>query len=44
MGKGTGLGLSISHQITVENHKGKLWCNRNFERGAEFVIEIPIAR
>ena len=43
MGKGTGLGLSISYQIVVEKHGGDLKClSHPTERGAEFVIEIPI--
>jgi two-component system, NtrC family, sensor kinase len=42
IGKGTGLGLSISHQIVVENHSGKIWCESQVGQGTEFVIEIPI--
>ncbi|RMH48540.1 MAG: sensor histidine kinase [Gammaproteobacteria bacterium] len=41
-GKGTGLGLSISHQIITEKHGGKLYCRSQPDRGAEWVIEIPI--
>ncbi|MEA5569517.1 sensor histidine kinase [Calothrix sp. UHCC 0171] len=40
--KGTGLGLSISHQIIVDKHKGKLYCESTPGKGAKFVIEIPI--
>lgn len=42
IGKGTGLGLSISHQIIVEQHGGKLYSLSEVEKGAEFVIELPI--
>ncbi|HLO50330.1 MAG TPA: PAS domain S-box protein [Kamptonema sp.] len=42
VGKGTGLGLSISHSIVVERHNGKLTCNSEPGKGAEFVIEIPV--
>ncbi|BBD59751.1 two-component sensor histidine kinase [Nostoc sp. HK-01] len=42
VGKGTGLGLSISYQIIVDRHAGKLYCNSAPQKGAEFVIEIPI--
>jgi two-component system, NtrC family, sensor kinase len=42
VGKGTGLGLSISHQIVVEKHRGKIWCDSTPEQGAKFTIEIPI--
>jgi two-component system NtrC family sensor kinase len=43
MGKGTGLGLSISHDIIVEKHGGKLYCQSTpGQQGTEFVIEIPI--
>jgi signal transduction histidine kinase len=43
IGKGTGLGMSISYQIIVENHKGKIGCDSEPGRGAEFCIEIPIS-
>ncbi len=38
--KGTGLGLSISRKI-VEAHGGNIRA-RNWERGAEFIIELPL--
>ncbi|MEG3988866.1 response regulator [Microcoleus sp. S28C3] len=44
VGKGTGLGLFICHKIVVEQHGGNLYCNSNFGKGAEFVVEIPIAK
>ena len=43
-GKGTGLGLSISYKIVVEKHGGKLSCISIPSQGAEFVIEIPVAK
>ncbi len=42
VGKGTGLGLSISYQIVVEQHNGRLLCNSELGKGAEFAIEIPL--
>ena len=42
VGKGTGLGLSISYQIVVTKHGGTLNCFSSPNRGAEFVIKIPI--
>ncbi|MEG4278673.1 response regulator [Microcoleus sp. MON1_C1] len=44
LGDGTGLGLSISYQIVVEKHGGDLKCFSQPDRGAEFVIEIPISQ
>lgn len=41
VGKGTGLGLSISYQV-VERHGGMLECFSLPNRGAEFLIKIPI--
>lgn len=42
VGKGTGLGLSISYQIIVDKHGGKLYSQTHIEKGAEFIMEIPI--
>jgi len=42
-GKGTGLGLSISRQIIVEKHGGTLSVVSELGKGAEFVMEIPLA-
>lgn len=39
---GTGLGLSISHQIIVEKHGGKLYCDSTVGEGTKFYIEIPV--
>ncbi|MEG4440587.1 GAF domain-containing protein [Microcoleus sp. AT9_B5] len=44
VGKGTGLGLSISYQIVVEKHGGSLNCISKPGQGADFIIEIPVAR
>ncbi|MEG3935070.1 GAF domain-containing protein [Microcoleus sp. T3_B1] len=44
VGKGTGLGLSISYQIVVEKHGGSLKCISEPGQGADFRIEIPVAR
>ncbi|NJK69491.1 MAG: GAF domain-containing protein [Microcoleus sp. CSU_2_2] len=44
VGKGTGLGLSISYQIVVEKHGGTLKCISEPGQGAEFWIQIPLAR
>ncbi|MEM8641154.1 MAG: response regulator [Cyanobacteria bacterium P01_G01_bin.54] len=44
MGKGTGLGLSISHQIVVEKHGGRLYCDSTVGQGTQFVIELPICQ
>ena len=44
VGKGTGLGLSISYQIVVEKHGGSLKFISEPGQGAEFWIEIPLAR
>ncbi|MGD1805962.1 trifunctional serine/threonine-protein kinase/ATP-binding protein/sensor histidine kinase [Dapis sp. BLCC M126] len=42
IGQGTGLGLSISYQIVTEQHRGKLQCISQPEKGTEFIIDIPI--
>jgi two-component system sensor histidine kinase HupT/HoxJ len=43
VGKGTGLGLSISYGI-IEQHAGKLYARNHAEGGAEFVIELALAK
>ena len=42
VGKGTGLGLTIARQIIVEKHKGTIEINSTLDRGAEFVITLPV--
>ncbi|BAY82138.1 two-component sensor histidine kinase [Calothrix parasitica NIES-267] len=42
VGEGTGLGLSIAYKIIVTKHNGKLSCNSELGKGAEFIIEIPV--
>ncbi|MBE9011011.1 PAS domain S-box protein [Pseudanabaenaceae cyanobacterium LEGE 13415] len=42
IGQGSGLGLSVSYQIVTEQHGGRLKCCRASDRGASFVIEIPV--
>ncbi|MGD1871713.1 MAG: GAF domain-containing protein [Mastigocoleus sp.] len=44
VGKGTGLGLSISYQIITEKHGGKLYFHSIPNKGAEFVVEIPVSQ
>jgi len=40
---GTGIGLYMSYDIIVNHMKGKLYAN-NTEKGAKFVIELPIEK
>ncbi|MEM9922593.1 MAG: ATP-binding protein [Cyanobacteria bacterium P01_D01_bin.50] len=42
VGKGTGMGLAVSYQIIVDNHKGEIQCISDYEKGAEFIISIPL--
>jgi len=39
---GTGLGLAIV-QRTILEHKGQIHAEKNYPRGARFVIELPVA-
>ena len=41
-GRGTGLGLAIVQRIITE-HSGKIRVANNAEKGAKFIIEIPVA-
>ena len=41
VGKGTGLGLSICHGI-IAGHGGKIWAESTPDKGAAFVIELPV--
>lgn len=40
-GVGTGLGLSVVHGI-VAAHDGRVWLDERTERGARFVVELPV--
>jgi signal transduction histidine kinase/ActR/RegA family two-component response regulator len=42
-GKGTGLGLSLSYGI-IQEHQGSIRVESEPGEGAEFIIELPIAR
>ncbi|WP_424493737.1 two-component regulator propeller domain-containing protein [Salinimicrobium sp. GXAS 041] len=41
-GEGTGLGLSLSYNIITQGHEGLLRLTKADEKGAEFVISLPI--
>ncbi|MBD2678045.1 MULTISPECIES: ATP-binding protein [Nostoc] len=41
VGQGTGLGLSVCYQI-VDKHKGKIEVISELEKGAEFIIVLPM--
>lgn len=41
VGAGTGLGLSVCRGI-VEAAKGKIYVDASYERGARFVVELPL--
>ncbi|MBP2833660.1 sodium:proline symporter [Aquimarina sp. U1-2] len=38
--KGSGLGLAISKKI-IESHRGKIWIDKKYNRGARFLFTIP---
>jgi signal transduction histidine kinase len=42
VGKGTGLGLAIARQIITEKHGGSLDVKSIYEKGAEFIITLPL--
>ena len=42
-GKGTGLGLSLVYGI-VENHGGTITAANNLDKGASFIIRLPLAK
>lgn len=44
VGIGTGLGLSVSYFIITENHKGSLEVHSEPEKGARFIIRLPLER
>jgi CheY-like chemotaxis protein len=41
VGQGTGLGLSICHGIIAE-HDGRMWAESKPDKGATFIVELPI--
>lgn len=41
-GEGTGLGLSVSYFIIAENHKGKMSVKSEPDKGARFIICLPL--
>lgn len=43
VGKGTGLGLSVSHGI-IKNLNGEIVASNRKDKGAQFLIKIPITR
>lgn len=43
-GLGTGLGLSVSYMIVTQNHKGSLEAVSGPDRGACFIVRLPLAK
>ncbi|HEX7364224.1 MAG TPA: ATP-binding protein [Dehalococcoidia bacterium] len=41
IGEGTGLGLSVCHGIITE-HNGRIYARSNQDKGATFIIELPV--
>ena len=42
-GKGTGLGLSVSYDIVVNKHQGQISVESEENRGAKFIVRLPLA-
>ena len=42
VGKGTGQGLSIAHSVVVKKHGGTIACESEPDRGATFIIRLPM--
>ncbi len=42
VGKGTGLGLAIAQEIVEAKHGGAIAVNSQLEKGAEFLIYLPL--
>ncbi|MFC1557613.1 response regulator, partial [candidate division KSB1 bacterium] len=40
-GKGTGIGLSLCHEI-IQKHKGNIYLDKDYGKGAKFIIKLPI--
>lgn len=43
-GIGTGLGLSVSYFIITQNHQGEFYVESQKNKGATFIIKLPIKR
>jgi signal transduction histidine kinase len=43
VGVGTGLGLSVSYFIITNNHSGSMAVESTPEKGAKFIIQLPLA-
>jgi len=41
-GKGTGLGLSVSYDIVVNKHHGQISVESKENRGAKFIVRLPL--
>jgi len=41
VGKGTGLGLSICYGV-IQEHDGRIWVESQVNKGATFIIELPL--
>jgi len=44
VGEGTGLGLSVSYFIITENHSGIMSVESETDKGAKFIIKLPIEK
>ena len=42
VGQGTGQGLALAHDVIVKKHGGYLGVNSKPEKGATFIIELPV--
>jgi C4-dicarboxylate-specific signal transduction histidine kinase len=43
-GEGTGLGLSLSYDIVTKGHGGNLTVTSKEGEGAEFLVQLPVAK
>lgn len=44
VGSATGLGLSVSYSIICDKHHGKIWVESEPEKGARFIMELPLSQ
>lgn len=44
VGLGTGLGLSLAYDIICQKHNGKILCESDLNKGAEFKLILPIKK